>query len=476
MSVLTAPFRFLRWLWNFVNPQLKAGRIPFARTVLVLQAAAALVFVGYTLIKKDIKLPFSSEPYLVEVIVPDAAGLDPSKEPAAGVSGAQQGRVIAVREEGGQAIATLRFPSDMEGKIFADATAELRPLNVLQILIVNVDPGDPASGPLPEGQPIEADRTTSFVHIDELTEILDADTQAQVRILISEAATALRGREPELRRIFGELGELTDTAEPIAEALDERRRLLTRLVDNLDVVFTTLGQRGSQLAETIDAGSRTLAVTTAREGELAAAVRRLAPTTIAARDALAKTRALAEPLVPALDQLLPVLPQLEPASEQITALIPEASEFLTVAEQLADEGAEPVRLFRDGTKGLADRVKRDLIPAISNFGTTIDALDKYKGGIAQTADLWSGAFSQIANNGPYTQVWFGGGEITPEGLGLGPAAARARQGRPTRLAMMLAEALELNCRETNPAGCLFRFGLEGLPEEPVLAPEKGSGG
>ena len=46
-----------------VDPPLKVGRVPFGRTVLVLQLIAALTFLGYTLAKKDVQLPFSSEPY-----------------------------------------------------------------------------------------------------------------------------------------------------------------------------------------------------------------------------------------------------------------------------------------------------------------------------------------------------------------------------------------------------------------------------
>lgn len=463
----TLPARAGRQAWRFANPKLKAGRIPYARTVLILQLIAALVFVGYTLNKKGIALPFAPEPYYVEVILPDAAGLDPAKEPAAGVAGATVGKVSAVSYEDGQAVATLRLDPEVEGKIFADATASLRPINVLQVLEVNINPGDPASGPLPEEQAISADRTDAFVPIDELTSLLDADTQAQVQILISEAAIALDGREPELRKILAEVGELTATATPLARALDQRRRLLGDLVDNLDVVFATLGERGTQLTRAIDAGSRTLEVTAGREAELSAGVRELAPTVVEAQRSLGAARELASPLNAALDQLLPVAGNLEAASARALELIPQADEFLTVGGRLVEQGAEPVRLFEAGTRGLGPRIKRDLIPAIDSFGVTISALDKFKGGIAQTSDLWSGAFSATANGGTYSQVYFGNGEFSPEGLGLAPSAARSRHGRPSKLELMVAKALERTCAE-NAAACSLRFGLSELPDEPVL--------
>ena len=77
-----------------------------------------------------------------------------------------------------------------------------------------------------------------------------------MQILITEAATALRGREPELRKILAELGELTDTATPLAGALDERRRLLASSSTTSTSSSPRSASAASQLAETIDAGSR----------------------------------------------------------------------------------------------------------------------------------------------------------------------------------------------------------------------------
>ena len=478
----TLPGRVLTGLKEFVDPSLKAGRIPFTRTVLILQLIAALIFVGYTLVKKQIRLPLSPEPYLVQVVLPDAAGLDPSKEPTAGVAGAAAGRVVDVVEEDGRALVTLRLDPDLRGKIFDDATASVRPINVLQVLVVNINPGTPRDedgdgspdNQLADDEPIPASRTDTFVHIDQLTSVLDADTQAQVRTLISEAATALggKGQPRRLREILGRLGRLTDTATPLAKALDERRVLITQLVDHLDVVFGTLAERGDQLARAIHAGSDTLAVTAARETELAAATRLLAPVLQEAERSLVAGSALATPLNSALDELNPVAGNLEPAAVKLGELVPEGQELLGLFEQLVRDGRRPVRLFEAGTRGLGRRIATDVTPAVGKFAATAAALDKFKGGIAQTADLWTGAFSTHANNGPYSQIYVNNFEFTPEGFGLPAAAARSRGGEPSRLSVMLAQALERTCRDDSLAACALRFSLPLLPEEPFIAPER----
>ena len=176
-------------------------------------------------------------------------------------------------------------------------------------------------------------------------------------------------------------------------------------------------------------------MTAAREGELgdgdaaAGADDRRGPATRWPEAARSPT-----PLVPALDEILPVAAAAcSPPRAKILELIPDG-ERLPDRRRAAwsDEGRRAGATLRaTAPRASPRRVKRELIPAIDNFGETIDALDKYKGGIAQTADLWSGAFSTDRNVGPYTQIWFGNGEITPEGLGLA-RLGRARHGRPTR--------------------------------------------
>ncbi|MGH2985583.1 MAG: MlaD family protein, partial [Solirubrobacterales bacterium] len=207
----------------------------------------------------------------------DAKGLDRVDEPGAAVAGALVGRVTGVSYEDGRAVATLTMDPEMRGKLFADASAELRPASAIQNLIVNLDPGTPSLGALPDGEPIPAARTTAFVAFDELTGMLDADTSAYVQILIAEAERGLRGRESDLRAALTELAELTETATPVSRTLATRRRLLARLVGELDTVMTTLGERSAQLGAAVAAGDDTLAVTAGREAELAALTRALAP-------------------------------------------------------------------------------------------------------------------------------------------------------------------------------------------------------
>ena len=466
------PARSARGARRFVDPPLKVGRIPFGRTVLVLLFSAAVLFLGYTMIKKDVAIPLLSNPYLVDVMVPDAQGLNPAKEPAAGVAGVEAGRVVAVRQEGSAARVTLRLDTSMRGKIFNDATAFVRPTSVLQTLIVNIIPGDPASGALEQGRAIPVENTRPFVHIDELTGILDADTQAQVQVLIAEAAAAFDGRAPEIRKILTTLGELTSEARPLADALAERRHLLSRLTVHLDGLFQTLGDRGRQLASAIEGGSRTLEVTAARQAELSAATREFGPTVSELQRSLAATSSLSQPLVPALNRLLPVAREVEPASKQLREFVPDVDRLVDEARSLVREGRKPASQLNGGLKGLPKRIQSDQIPALKELIDLADLLHKYRNGFIQFAENFSGLTSVNRRAGTYLQVAGVNTELDPVGLGLSASAARTSSDGESKLARMLGKTLEYVCRESNSAACLLRFNIPGLSGEPLT---KGKG-
>ena len=323
MSLLRWPIDFARFVWRFINPSRTAGRIAYGRFTIVVQIIAVLIFAGYTMAKKSIGVPFfAPSKYVVQVVFPDAKGLDTADSPAAAVAGTPVGQVTNVSYQNGRALVTLGLDASVKGKIFADATAQLRPASALQNLLVNVDPGSPRAGPLPDGTPISPDHTSSFVAIDEFTGILDSDTQAYVSILLKEAEIALHGREGDLRGALKKLGRLTDPATAVSHALATRRVLLTKLVGDLDVIFRTLGRRGSQLAETINAGNHTLAVTATRQAELAGVTRQTGPCAHPGAARVGRRARPRGPAVPALEQLAPAGAPLASSLAKLRAQLP----------------------------------------------------------------------------------------------------------------------------------------------------------
>ncbi len=470
--ILRFPVELMRFVRNFVSPPRKTGRIALGRMTILIQVIAAAIFVGYTLNKKDIGLPFlTSSKYEVQVEFPDAKGLDPADSPAAAVAGTPEGQVTDVSYVNGRALVTLSLDSNVRGKLFADAAAQLRPASALQNLLVNIDPGSPKAGPLPDDRPIRPSRTSSFVAIDELTGILDSDTQAYVSILLREAREALGGREGELRGALRRLAHLTDPVKTISHTLAQRRVLLTRLVGDLNRVFSTLAQRGDQLAAAIDTGNRTLAVTDARSAELAAATRRLAPVLVEAQQTLAALRRLAVPLGPALDTLTPASAPLANDLTKLRGLLPRVKGLVTSFKTLEERSGKPLSLLLRGTSGLSAKI-RALEPTARKLVTLARLLNRYKKGGAQLADTFSGAFSTQDRGGPLGQVDVLGSEpLNPSDFGF-PSKANGGPGRKV-LDHDVALELERICRTQNPVACVLRFEVPGLPKRPLTAGGQG---
>ena len=156
-----------------------------------------------------------------------------------------------------------------------------------------------------------------------------------------------------------------------------------------------------------------------------------------------------------------------PAAENLRGLLPKLDGLVTSADRLVAVGEDPVRLFSEGLVGLSRRIRNDQVPALEELVDLVDLLYRYRDGILQFAETFSGATSLNRNAGPYAQFAIVNGEATPVGFGFPGSAARARGGKPSELAVGLAEALELTCRRENPYACVFRFGLPGMPAEPV---------
>jgi hypothetical protein len=114
-----------------------------------------------------------------------------------------------------------------------------------------------------------------------------------------------------------------------------------------------------------------------------------------------------------------------------------------------------------------------LAPTARDLLALARLMNRFKGGAPQLADTLSGATSVNDTGGAYGQVDVLEFERPkPENLGLPPSAAADRGERPSVLERKLALALERSCSE-NPAACVLRFIVPGLPDEALTDPGRG---
>jgi phospholipid/cholesterol/gamma-HCH transport system substrate-binding protein len=296
------------------------------------------------------------------------------------------------------------------------------------------------------------------VSSDRVIDVLDADTRAQAQILIGQLRVGTQGRAaPGLRAAVARLGSLVDHGGDVAGALARRRRLLTRLVDELDVIFTTLGQRQDLLVQVVGYGGATLRVSGARRPELEASFRELPGMVDELRRALDALGSLSVPLDPTLARLRPFARQLPAGLRALRTFLPAGRALVKDLGPLTRQVRE-ARSLRAALHELGGAAP-GLQASINDLYPVLRAIDRNKNGIGQLGENFSGVFSTNDANGPILR---GLGAFEPfDPANLGMAGAQGAQLR--RLKRNAADMLDEVCRQENDAACLARFLVPGLP-------------
>jgi len=440
------------------GPQPKLGR-----TVVFLQLLLALAVVGYLLQQQGVKPPLLDDDVTIRAEFSDASGLAGEDHSPVSIAGVPAGEVSDVDYEDGVAVATLKLDAGMAERIRSDAEVRIVPRSALQDLMVDIDPGSSGNEPLAEGATISAADTSTTVGTDRVVGILDADTRAYAQVLLSELGTALDGRGGELADGMQRLDRLTDAALPIVRTLDERRKLLTGLVDSLDTVFGRLDDRSAQLANGIELGRRTLEVTAGRDSELAELTRQLPGTLATTRTALDRFEGLAGPLRPTLTELLPVAERLPGALSALREFTPQGERLLAAVQDLADRGAPGIASARGALSQLGP-LAAGLQQPVADAGTVVDAIDRNKDGIGVLGDRFSGVFSTNDSNGTILRGLGFFEQPDPRNLGFPDTAA----GR-TQATAAAAKALTRVCVSENQLACLVRYLVPDLPDVDLSA-------
>jgi len=431
----------------------------FGRIVIALQAALALGFLVYLLAGEGLRSPFAESQMTLTAEFSDGSGLQTKNHSQVTVSGVPMGEVSSVEYENGIAVATLKLDPEAKGKLHRGAEARIVPRSALQDLTVDLDPGDVAKPALADGAKIAPARSSTTVGADRVLDVLDADTRAQTQVLLSQLDTGLRGRAPQLRADLAELAKTVDSANTVTSALAERRRLLTRFVDELDDVFTQLRERRASLADGIDVAQRTLAITGARDGELSGSLQRLPATMSRVRGALGSVTSLAVPLDPALEQLRPVAQKLPGTLSALRDFVPQGRALLSDVRDLSDRGRPAVASLRAALRELGPAAT-GARPTASDLLPIIQAINKNKDGIGLLGDRFSGVFSTNDANGPILRGLGFFEPFDPADLGF-PANGGARQREIA--SVQAVKALSAVCIKENPIACIQRYLIPGLP-------------
>ncbi|MTD43757.1 MCE family protein [Conexibacter sp. W3-3-2] len=340
----------------------KPGMSPFRAGALALVFVAVFTFLGFT----KFRVPFKPQ-YEINAVFPTAGTEIKSGSPVR-IAGVEVGKVIDVeRGKGGTAVARLRFAS--KGRpIHRDATMKIRPRLFLEgNFFVDVRPGTPAGGEVPDGGTIPVGQTSNAVQFDEVLSALRSDSRADVQATVENLATAFdEGGAEAVNRGFKDwAGAFKGTAIVSEAARGTQPGDLTRFVQAQAKVSSALAARDGELADLVTNFATTVTTLASAREDLGASLRALDSTLTTARPALADLRG-------ALPPLRRFATALRPALRVAPGAIDDALPFVRTTSALLSSPELPALV-------------RDLRPAVSGLRTLQPSLDALLGKVTPIA-------------------------------------------------------------------------------------------
>ena len=195
--------------------------------------------------------PFSHK-YTVHARFSNVVGL--SKNDFITVKGVRVGRVSAIDQQGALADVSLSFDGIT---LHDDATAVVRPRNLLGETWLQVDPGTSSRPELPDGAVLAVRRTVSPVQLDEVLDTLAPPVRSALAQLIRTAGRGLDGRGEDLSVLLRESEPTLGSTAATVDAFDSPR--LGDLIATLTRATGTLARHSGQLTGAVDSGNTLLA-------------------------------------------------------------------------------------------------------------------------------------------------------------------------------------------------------------------------
>ncbi len=289
--------------------------------------------------------PLGTKGYRIHVLVPEATQVADQSDVR--ISGVSVGRVVKIA--GGpddRTDLTLQLRARY-APLAKDVRAMLRTKTLLGETYVELTPGHPAKGTIPEGGTLPPAQIEPTVEIDEIMSTFDPATRKRFQVWMESQAEAIGGRGADINAAFGHLPGFTEHVDDLLRTLDAQGRAVTKSISSTADVFDAISDREGELRGLVTDANRLFAVTARRNKDLADIFRALPAFERESTATLPVLTRLAKDGDPVVKQLQPAADELGPTFAALHDVSPEFKGLFTKLDDVVDASEEGLPAFND---------------------------------------------------------------------------------------------------------------------------------
>jgi len=328
--------------------------------------------------------------YSVQAVVPTSVALAENAEVR--IAGVRVGKVDRLADRGGDTLLLMKL-DDKHEPIYRDARVDVRLRTLVGENYVELDPGAPKAGALPNGGTLKVDRAAEATQVDEVLSTFDRKTRRDLRGFIDGLGGGLENRGSDLNHLLESGSSFTTEASPVFETLRSQRAEVASLVDNLGTVMRALGDREGDLRLLARRSRTALSALAARDDHVARTIRELPSTLQRAAATSTRLAGLSDQATPVLRDLRLSFTELAPVIRDLGPTAARARRTMAALDTFAERGTPLVsslKRFSDQTVDALPAV-REILREYNPFAAYLSRYTRELGAfLASTASVFNG--------------------------------------------------------------------------------------
>ena len=335
------------------------------------------------------------KPYTVSTLVPDALNIVNNSDVR--MDGITIGRVRKLDDVGADAKLTFEIEDKDHDTLYKDAKVRVRTKTLVGESYLDITPGTPKAGLLPDGSTLPVDNADEVVPLERILNSLDKPTRTQIQRNLKGIGVGLDGHGGDLNDLWGSAQSTVADGGKLMRVLQPQKQDLAALIEQTGVVTEALGEREQAMRSLAVDAKRTAESVVSRDDQLRQTIRSLPGLLDRAQSSVATlstfstkatpvvrdlrrsatnltpavqdlgpvardTRTLFNELEPFLDRFDPVLRQLRPGADKLRTVVGPLDAFLRQANPT-------LNYFKD--------YKNEFGTFFSNVGSLVGVKDAY---------------------------------------------------------------------------------------------------